>query len=122
MKKSLSYNPNKTMYDGDEEGFYNFNATVSLPKNGGEVIYDNVSATPIWNASEDIRNNIVNNIKGIKKIEFEHDQSPSYKYGGLDIYFNSIKFDGTVVILVVAAGEVQPTRFIIKMLGAIYQD
>ncbi|NUW61708.1 hypothetical protein [Cronobacter muytjensii] len=119
MKGVYNFNPQSVIYDGDEQGFYNFECELNISAINKNLYFKNLSARPIWESRTDSIAESISVIKGVRKIEYPQDSLPSYKNGGLDIYFQEFIFNDVTIILVIAAGERQPTRYIIKKLGYI---
>ncbi|ELY1862139.1 hypothetical protein [Serratia marcescens] len=112
---------NRQLFDGNEEQFRLFKKEVSIPNSNEKVLYDNSSAIPIWDIDEDIRKTIAEKISEIKVIEYPHDPIPSYKNENLDIYVQPVESEShrNRITIITAAGESQPARYKIKLLGFI---
>lgn len=119
MKGIYNFNPQSIIYDGDEQGFYNFECELNLSAINKTLQFKNLSARPVWENRTGAIAESISIIKGVRKIEYPQDPLPSYKNGGLDIYFQEFNFNDIVIVLVMAAGEKQPARYIIKKLGYI---
>lgn len=113
-----NFSPKKVIYDGDENGFYDFECEVKLPKSEDKVLFINALAKPLWKINNELAHEIVKNIKSIKVNISNFDPLPTYKHDNLDVYLQAIQLDKECVALIVAAGESQPARFKIKLLGA----
>ena len=109
----------KILYDGDEVGFYDFIMDVSVPGVNNKVLFENINATPIWDAEVALKEYIVNRVSGIKVISYENDPQPSYKYKNLDLYLYNSVVDEKEIMVVTATGECQPARYQIILLGAM---
>lgn len=116
-REIYNFKPKRTLYDGAEDGFYKFNMEIVIPKVGKNIIFSNITARPIWELDSTIKEKVSDEIIGIKTIFFESDNMPSYKYINLDVYVYSDNIDGCAVSVIVAAGESQPSRFKIILLG-----
>lgn len=116
-REFYNFKPKKNLYDGAEDGFYKFNMEVIIPKIGKHIIFNNIMARPIWEFDSVFQKKISDEIGGVKTIFFENDNMPSYKYMNLDVYVYSDNVDGCAVNIIVAAGESQPSRFKIILLG-----
>ncbi|MEL5335086.1 hypothetical protein PTR34_07125 [Serratia nevei] len=112
---------NRQLFDGNEEQFRLFKKEVSTPNSNEKVLYDNSSAIPIWDIDENIRKAIAEKISEIKVIEYPHDPIPSYKNENLDIYVQPVESEShrNRITIITAAGESQPARYKIKLLGFI---
>ncbi|MEL5348633.1 hypothetical protein PTR25_02440 [Serratia nevei] len=112
---------NRQLFDGNEEQFRLFKKEVSIPNSNEKILYDNSSAIPIWDIDEDIRKTIAEKISEIKVIEYPHDPIPSYKNENLDIYVQPVESEShrNRITIITAAGESQPARYKIKLLGFI---
>ena len=113
MREFYNFKPKKILYDGTEERFYKFNMGIIIPKIGKYIIFNNIMARPI----SVFQKQISDEISGVKTISYENDNMPSYKYMNLDMYVYSDNIDGCAVNIIVAAGESQPSRFKIILLG-----
>ncbi|EJC1154352.1 hypothetical protein MYA08_002820 [Cronobacter sakazakii] len=114
IKYTYNFNPQSIIYDGDEQGFYNFECELHLSAINKILQFKYLSTCPIW---EDRTGAIVESIsviKGVKKIEYPQDPFPSYKNGVLDIYFQGFNFNNIMIVLVMATGGKQPARYITK--------
>ncbi len=122
-EKHINYKAKKLIFDGSEDQFYLFKEETYLTDTNEQVIYQNSVAKPIWEADDELKTNITKNINWIKKIEYKFDPTPSYKHDNLDIYFQKVSSEktGREIIIVTAAGEAQPARYKIKLLGLIYK-
>ena len=116
-REFYNFKPKKNLYDGAEDGFYKFNMEVIIPKIGKHIIFNNIMARPIWEFDSVFQKQISDEISGVKTISYENDNMPSYKYMNLDVYVYSDNIDGCAVNIIVAAGESQPSRFKIILLG-----
>ncbi|SFF38026.1 hypothetical protein SAMN05216563_1364 [Phytobacter palmae] len=116
-REFYNFKPKKTLYDGTEDGFYKFNMKIDISKTGKHIIFYNMTAKPIWEFDSIFQRKISNEISGVKIISHENDNMLSYKYMNLDVYVYSDNVDGCAVNIIVAAGESQPSRFKIILLG-----
>ena len=112
----------RQLFNGNEEQFRLFKKEVSIPNYNEKVLYGNSSATPIWDIDEDIRKAIAEKISEIKIIEYPYDPIPSYKNENLDIYVQPVESEShrNRNTIITAAGESQPARYKIKLLGFIF--
>ncbi len=116
-REFYNFKPKKNLYDGTEDGFYKFNMEIDIPKTGKHIIFYNMTAKPIWEFDSIFQRKISDEISGVKTISHENDNMLSYKYMNLDVYVYSDNVDGCAVNIIVAAGESQPSKFKIILLG-----
>ncbi|MEG6290060.1 hypothetical protein [Enterobacter bugandensis] len=117
--KFYNFKPRKTLYDGKENGFYDFSEKIYIPYLNVEVAFRNINAIPLWDIDGSLKKEIVSNISGIRALTFHDDSEPSYKYNNLDVYIYSCVLEDKNVHVVLAQGESQPARYKIILLGLI---
>lgn len=117
--KFYNFKPRKTLYDGKENGFYDFSEKIYIPYLNVEVLFRNINAIPLWDIDDSLKKEIVSNISGIRALKFHDDPEPSYKYNNLDVYIYSCFLENKNVHVVLAQGESQPARYKIILLGLI---
>ncbi|XTZ40179.1 hypothetical protein ACQYRI_09475 [Salmonella enterica] len=106
----------KTIYDGDENGFYNLSSEIKFTKNG-KVSFENSTAIPIWDVEDELVQIIISSVS--RPVLVPHDKKPSYRHDNLDIYIYKSNILNESIIVIVAAGESQPARYKIKAMGVI---
>ncbi|WP_261455569.1 hypothetical protein [Serratia ficaria] len=120
-EKYINIKTKRQIFDGNEDKFRIFKEEILIPNTDEKVIYKNALAIPIWKLDENIRKKIAKEIAGIDIIEYKFDPIPSYKHDNLDIYTQetTTKKSNKKVTIVTAAGETQPARYKVKLLGLI---
>lgn len=119
LLKSYNYRPGKIIYDGKDDDFYDYSDKIFIPQLNSEIIFQNKDAKPLWNLQHDLISEVLYNISEIKVITYQDDLKPSYKNNDLDIYVFSHLFLDDTLHIVLAAGESQPARYKIILLGYI---
>ncbi|WP_024552257.1 hypothetical protein ACP26C_12240 [Franconibacter helveticus 513] len=79
MRHTCNFNPQPTIYDGNEEGFYNFECELNLYEINKTLHFKNLSARPVWESRTSAIAGSINIIKGVSKIEYPQEPFPSYK-------------------------------------------
>lgn len=114
-----NFKPRKTLYDGKENGFYDFSEKIHTPYLNHEIEFKNINAIPLWNVSSSLREEIVSNISGLRVLTYHDDPEPSYKYNDLDVYIYTCFLESKKVHIVLAEGESQPARYKIILIGLV---
>lgn len=117
--KFYNFKPRKNLYDGKENGFYDFSEKIHIPYLNVEIEFRNINATPLWDVDNSLKKEIVSNISGVRTLTFHDDPEPSYKYNNLDVYIYSCFLENKNVHIVLAQGERQPARYKIILLGSV---
>lgn len=117
--KFYNFKPRKTLYDGKENGFYDFSEKIYAPYLNYDIEFNNINAIPLWNVSSSLKESIVSNISGVRVLTYHDDPEPSYKYNNLDVYIYTYFLESKKVHIVLAEGESQPARYKIILLGLV---
>lgn len=100
-----------------------FSSILDLP-DFGPVIINNQQVQYLWELGERQANALVGLIPGARKhMDFPGD-TPAYKQGNLALYVQRVNgLDANrSVLIVVAAGEAQPARFVINLCGVFVDE
>jgi hypothetical protein len=100
-----------------------FSSILDLP-DFGPVIFNNQQVQYLWELGERQANALVGLIPGARKhMDFPGD-TPAYKQGNLALYVQRVNgLDANrSVLIVVAAGEAQPARFVINLCGVFVDE
>ena len=113
----------KRLFDGVESNFYVFSSILDMP-DFGPVHFDNRQVQYLWELGERQADALVGLIPSARKhMDFPGD-TPAYKQGNLALYVQRVTGrDGNhSVFIIVAAGEVQPARFVIDLCGVFVDE
>ncbi|EGT5763973.1 hypothetical protein ACKTG8_004202 [Cronobacter sakazakii] len=119
MKYTYNFNSQSIIYDGDEQGFYNFECELHLSAINKILQFKYLSTRPIWEDRTGAIFESISVIKGMKKIEYPQDPFPSYKNGVLDIYSQGFNFNNIMIVLVMAIGGKEVRKIYNKKLGYV---
>ncbi|EJJ0661713.1 hypothetical protein [Cronobacter sakazakii] len=119
MKYTYNFNSQSIIYDGDEQGFYNFKCELHLSAINKILQFKYLSTRPIWEDRTGAIFESISVIKGMKKIEYPQDPFPSYKNGVLDIYSRGFNFNNVMIVLVMAIGGKEVRKIYNKKLGYV---
>ena len=113
----------KRLFDGVESDFYVFSSILDTP-DFGPVLFDNRQVQYLWELCERQADALVGLIPGARKhMDFPGD-TPAYKQGNLALYVQRVtgRDDNHSILIVVAAGESQPARFVIDLCGVFVDE
>ena len=113
----------KRLFDGAESDFCVFSSILNTT-DFGLVLFDNQQVQYLWELGERQANALVGLIPGARKhMDFPGD-TPAYKQGNLALYVQRVNgLDANrSVLIVVAAGEAQPARFVINLCGVFVDE
>nr|WP_313403599.1 hypothetical protein [Pseudomonas sp.] len=113
----------KRLFDGAESDFYMFSSILDV-SDFGPVLFDNRQVQYLWELGERQADALVDLIPGARKhLDFPGD-TPAYKQGNLTLYVQRVngRDANHSVLIVVAAGEAQPRRFVIDLCGVFVDD
>nr|WP_024306168.1 hypothetical protein [Pseudomonas sp. P818] len=113
----------KLLFNGAESDFYVFSSILDTP-DFGQVLFDNRQVQYLWELGERQADALVGLIPGARKhMDFPGD-TPAYKQGNLALYVQRVtgRDDNHSVLIVVAAGESQPARFVIDLCGVFVDE
>ena len=108
----------KPLFDGEDSGFYAFSAELDLP-GGGRAIFDNQQTRYLRELGEETAAQLVSLIKGASKTVATAGGFASYRHDNLALHYQQTvdPESGNSYLLVVAAGELQPARYVICLVG-----
>lgn len=66
-REFYNFKPKRTLYDGAEDGFYEFNVEIIIPKIGKHIIFGNIAARPIWELDSTIKEKISMKSSALKR-------------------------------------------------------
>ncbi|QSL94733.1 hypothetical protein JWV26_10395 [Ectopseudomonas toyotomiensis] len=113
----------KRLFDGAESDFYVFSSMLDTT-DLGSVLFDNRQVQYLWELGERQADALIGLVPGaIKHLDFPGD-TPAYKQGNLALYVQRVtgQDDNHSVLIVVAAGESQPARFVIDLCGVFVDE
>lgn len=113
----------KLLFNGAESDFYVFSSILDTP-DFGQVLFDNRQVQYLWELGERQADALVGLIPGARKhMDFPGD-TPAYKQGNLTLYVQRVngRDANHSVLIVVAAGEAQPARFVIDLCGVFVDE
>nr|WP_298164404.1 hypothetical protein [uncultured Pseudomonas sp.] len=108
----------KRLFDGAENDFYVFSSILNT-LDFRSVLFDNRHVQYLWELNEQQTDELIGLIPGARKhLDFSGD-TPAYKQGNLTLYVQQINGQGAnhSAFVVIAAGEAQPSRFVIDLCG-----
>ncbi|PIA69115.1 hypothetical protein [Pseudomonas sediminis] len=113
----------KQLFDGVESDFYVFSSILDTP-DFGPVHFDNRQVQYLWELGERQADALVGLIPGARKHLDFLGETPAYKQGNLALYVQRVtgRDDNHSVLIVVAAGESQPARFVVDLCGVFVDE
>lgn len=111
------------LFDGAENDFYVFSSMLDVTELGS-VFFDNRQVQYLWELGERQADALVGLIPGARKhMDFPGDTT-AYKQGNLTLYVQRIngRDANHSALIVIAAGEAQPARFVIDLCGVFVDD
>lgn len=107
----------KKIYDGFEDGFYEFNHIIRCPLCNENEIIRVLRLKEFMELDEHLRLQIMSEIKGIDELPLS--TITTYSYRKLSVEYTRYTCDKhqTEIVVILATGEWQPARYQVILLG-----
>ncbi|MDR7194466.1 hypothetical protein [Luteimonas terrae] len=108
---------------GGQNDFYVFSSILDTP-DFGSVLFDNQQVQYLWELGEQQADMLVSMIPGARKHMGFLGDTPAYKQGNLTLYMQRVNGRNAKhsALIVIAAGEAQPARFVIDLCGVFVEE